>query len=442
MGLSITQPGTKLLPPTQMAEESTVLTMGDLFMIHDLRQQGLSINAISKRTGMDRKTVRKYLQRGPSVPVYGPRAPRPCKLDPYLVYLDERVDQFPELSGSRLLREIKEMGYTGGYSLVTDYLRDIRPPASHAFERRFETPAGKQAQVDFAQFKVCFGCEPLQPRIIWLFSMVLGCSRYLYLRYVWRQTLDEVVRCHIAAFEEFGGVPREILYDRMKTAVIDEDDEGVNYNPTLMSLASHYGFQPRACRPYRAKTKGKVERPFRYVRQDFFLGRSFYDLEDLNAQLDDWRHKLANSRVHGTTGRVVNEAFADEQPQLKPLPAHPFNQVLKLERRISRDGMVSVGGNDYSVPDTTRSRKVEVQQYANEVQLFEDRRLIAVHPLLTGRGQRQVLPGHRIHNVPTAKRVQHTQQGTCLQLPGHAVHQRPLAVYEAIGQALAGEEVQ
>jgi transposase len=440
VSLSITQSGVKLPPSLWVAEGCIVLTMGDLFMIHDLRQQGLSIKAISQRTGMDRKTVRKYLQRGPSAPVYGPRAPRPSKLDPYLSYLDERIGEYPELSGSRLLREIKELGYTGGYSLVTDYLRDVRPPATHAFEQRFETPAGKQAQVDFAQFKVCFGCEPLQPRIVWLFSMVLGCSRYLYSRYVWRQTLDEVVRCHIAAFEEFGGVPREILYDRMKTAVIDEDDEGINYNPTLLSLASHYGFQPRACRPYRAKTKGKVERPFRYVRQDFFMGRSFYDLEDLNAQLDDWRHNLANIRVHGTTGRIVNEAFAEEQPQLKPLPAHPFNQVLKLERRISRDGMVSVGGNDYSVPDTTRSRKVEVQQYANEVQLFEDSRLIAVHPLLTGRGQRQVLSGHRIHNAPAGNQAQHTPTGTLLQQPGHAVCQRPLAVYEAVGQALAGED--
>jgi transposase len=430
----------KLPPSLWMAEECIVLTMGNLFMIHDLKQQGLTISAISQRTGMDRKTVRKYLQRGPSVPIYGPRAPRPCKLDPYAAYLDERIDRYPELSGSRLLREIRGLGYAGGYSLVTDYLRDVRPPASHAFERRFETPAGKQAQVDFAQFKVCFGCEPLQPRIVWLFSMVLGCSRYLYLHYVWRQTLDEVVRCHIAAFAEFGGIPREILYDRMKTAVIDEDDEGINYNPTLLSLASHYGFQPRACRPYRAKTKGKVERPFRYARQDFFLGRSFYDLEDLNAQLDDWRHNLANSRVHGTTGQVVSEAFTEEQLQLKPLPVHPFNQVLKLERRISRDGMVSIDGNDYSVPDTTHSRKVEAHQYANEVQLFEDRRLIAVHPLLTGRGQRQVLPGHRIYRVPADRQAQNTQAGV-LHRPGHAVHRRPLAVYEAVGQALAGEEL-
>ena len=418
-----------------------MLSLGELFMINDLKDQGLSIQAIAERTGLDRKTVRKYLRQGLTVPTYGPRAPRPSKLDAFQPYLDQRIGEYPELSGSRLLREIKTLGYTGGYSLVTDYLRQIRPAASQAFEQRFETPAGKQAQVDFAQFKVRFGCDPDQLRIVWLFSMVLGCSRYLYARYVWRQTLDEVVRCHMAAFEEFGGVPAEILYDRMKTAVIDEDEAGIHYNPTLVSLASHYGFRPRACRPYRAKTKGKVERPYRYIRQDFFLGRAFYDMEDLNAQFDDWRHTLANTRVHGTIRRVVGEAFAEEQPQLKALPAHAFNQVLNLERRVTRDGMVSVGGNEYSVPDTTRSRKVEVQQYPNEIRIFEDKRLIAVHALLTGRGQRQVQRGHRQHQAPEGKTRQKTPESLSLVVPGQTVHRRSLAVYEAVGQALATEAV-
>ena len=417
-----------------------MLSLGELFMIHDLRDQGLSIKAIAQRVGMDRKTVRKYLKQGLSVPTYGPREPRPSKLDGFQPYLDQRISLYPDLSGSRLLREIRQLGYTGGYSLVTDYLRQVRPPASHAFEQRFETPAGKQAQVDFAQFKVCFGCEPGQQRIVWLFSMVLGYSRYMYCRFVWRQTLDEVVRCHMAAFDEFDGVPSEILYDRMKTAVIDEDEQGINYNPTLLSMAAHYTFRPRACKPYRAKTKGKVERPFRYIRQDFFLGRSFYDMEDLNAQLDDWRHNLANIREHGTTRRVISEAFVEEQPQLKPLPDHPFNQVLNLERRVTRDGMVSMGGNDYSVPDTTRARKVEVQQYPNEVRIFEDRRLIAVHSLLTGRGQRQVQPGHRQHQPTANSYTRKTPDELSLLLPGQSVSQRSLAVYEAIGQALAAEE--
>lgn len=180
------------------------------------------------------------------------------------------------------MREIPQQGYAGGYTTLTNCLRTIRPPQQAGFVQRFETPAGQQAQVDFARFKVNFLCEPEVTRTIWLFSMVLGFSRYLFGRFVWRQTLDVVMRCHIEAFAELGGVPQQVLYDRMKTAVLDEPEPGhIVYNPTLLALASHYGFRPRACRPYRAQTKGKVERPYRYVRQDFFLAGAF---EDLDAQ--------------------------------------------------------------------------------------------------------------------------------------------------------------
>ena len=173
-------------------------------------------------------------------------------------------------------------------------------------------------------------------------------------------------------------MPREILYDRMKTAVIGEDPDGlVIYNRALLDLARHYGFQPRACRPYRPKTKGKVERPFRYIREDFFLGGSFRNLDDLNIQLRCWLDTVANPRVHATTQRVVNEAFAEEKPALKPLPIAPYRAVLKLERRLSHEGMVSVGGNLYSVPDTTRRRVLDVHVFADEICIFENGALVA-----------------------------------------------------------------
>lgn len=174
-----------------------------------------------------------------------------------------------------------------------------------------------------------------------------------------------------------GGVPGEILYDRMKTAVIGEDEAGVvTYNASLVALPNHYGAVPRACQPYRAKTKGKVERPFRYIRQDFFLARKFRNMDDLNAQFDAWRTEVANPRVHATTRRVVDEAFAEEQPSLKPLPATPYSAVLTVGRRVSKDGMISVGGNFYSVPDTTRRRTLEVQHHATELRIYEDGQLI------------------------------------------------------------------
>jgi transposase len=407
-------------------------------MLHQLREDGLSISEIARRSGLDRKTVRKYLKRGLKAPVYGPRAPRPQLLDPYRDYLKGRIETFPDLRGTRLLREISALGYTGGYTRLTDYLRQIRPPKDSGFEHRFETEPGVQAQVDFAQFKTIFSEQPEQIRVVWLFSLVLGFSRYLAGQFATGQHLAVVLRCHMQAFEELGGVPQEILYDRMKTAVLGEDEERqIIYHPKLVELAGHYGFRPRACAPYRAKTKGKVERPFRYVREDFFLAREFRNLDDLNAQYQQWRHETANVRCHGTTRRIVKEAFEEERPALQPLPGLPFNAVLSVERRISRDGMVSVNGNDYSVPDTTTRRVVEVHTRADEIHIFEDQRLIAVHPVLIGRGGRRVAPGHRRWPPPGGRNKATQANPVLLTQPGDRVTRRSLSEYAAIGQAMA-----
>ena len=196
--------------------------------------------------------------------------------------------------------------------------------------------------------------------IVWLFSMVLGFSRRIWGRFARCQTMQTVLACHRAAFEAIGGVPREILYERMKTAVATEDEDGrVVYNQTFGEFARHYGFLPKACRAYRPETKGKVERPFRYIREDFFLGGTFRDLDDLNLQFANWLRGVANPRVHTSTGRVANEPFAEEKPTLQLLPLIPFGAVFKLERRISHEGMVSVGGNYYSVPYATWRRLVK-----------------------------------------------------------------------------------
>ena len=357
---------------------------------------------------------------------YGPRQPRPRLIDPYADYLRGRIADFPGLSGRRLWREIAALGYAGGHTAVTDFLREARPPARAGFERRFETPPGRQAQADFAHFRAVFDDEPGQVRTVWLFSMVLGHSRWLWGRLCASQNLQTVLRCHLAAFDAIGGVPAEILHDRMRTAVVGEDPDGaVTYNPALVALLGHYGAVPRACRAYRAKTKGKVERPFRYIRQDFFLARRFRDLDDLNRQFGHWRATLANPRTHATTGRVVDEAFADERPRLAPLPAIAYSAPLTVERRISRDGMVSVAGNLYSVPDATRRRVVEVQSHPGQVRIFEDGGLIAVHPVLEGRNRRRLDPSHRAA-APAAPEPSDVRPA-----------QRPLDFYAAVGQRLA-----
>jgi transposase len=380
-------------------------------------------------SGFDRKTVRKYIERGLEPPSYGPRQPRARRLEPFETYLRQRVVAYPGLTASRLLREIREHGYGGGYSAVTDFLREVRPAPVPPFEVRFETPPGEQAQVDFAQFEVIFGDEPGAVRKVWLFSLVLGFSRLIWAHFVAHQDLQTVLRCHMAAFAALGGVPREILYDRMKTAVIGEDDQAhIVYNRALIDFAGHYGFYPKACRPYRAKTKGKVERPFRYIREDFYLARSFRNLDDLNAQLAHWLGTVANPRVHATTRRVVNDAFAEEK--LQPLPLVPFSAVLKLERRVSHEGMVSVGGNFYSVPDATRKRVVEVHSLVDEIRIFEADRLIAVHPVLEGRHQRRLAPGHR--KMPT-QRAMAEAAAIPIGRAGDIVGRRSLDFYDAVG---------
>jgi len=423
-------------------EERVVIQNGELFVIHELHQQGLTISAIARQTGHDRKTVRKYLEQGLQAPHYGPRAPRPQLLDPFRPYVRERVQAYPQMRGTRLLREIQALGYDGCYSQLTAYLREVRPSADGGFEHRFETAPGEQAQVDFAQFKTVFSDEPACVRVVWLFSLVLGHSRWLTGQFVLRQDLATVLRCHMAAFAELGGVPQHILYDRMKTAVLGEDEtRHIIYHPRLLELAEHYGFVPRACAAYRAKTKGKVERPFSYVRDDFFLAGVFQNLDDLNRQFASWRDTVANPRRHGTTRRIVAQAFAEEQPHLQPLPVLPFNAVLSVERRVSHDGMVSVHGNLYSVPDPSHRRVVEVQTLADEVRIYADQRLLAVHPVLDGRGQRRVAPGHRHWPPPGGGAGRPQRPDTViLSAPGHTVGRRDLGVYDRIGQALAAGE--
>ena len=413
-----------------------MVNLKDLFMILELHQQGLSISAIAERSGKDRKTVRKYIKDGLKAPAYKVRAPAAKLLSRYEHLIEERLKQWPLLSCARLLREVRDLGYQGGITILKDFVADVRPPASSAFEVRFETPAGQQAQVDFAHFLTEFSDEPGEARKVWLFSMVLGHSRYIWARYALHQDLGTVLRCHAEAFEHFLGVPGEILYDRMKTAVLGDryDGKHIVYNAKLLGCAQHYGFTPRACQAYRAKTKGKVERPFRYIRADFFMGRRFANLDDLNAQLRNWLDTVANVREHGTTNRIVIEHFLEERSALIGLPAGRFDTVLKLERRLSNDGCVSVGGNLYSVPDGTRRRPLDVELTAHEVRISDAGQVVATHTVLLGRNERSVLAGHRSKRLPLRSEV--TSESRPIGAPGHRVVRRDLAVYEAIAARL------
>src|ERR1700750_2563494 len=427
-----------MMSPFLLPGGSSLVRLGEIVMILELHRQGVSISAIARQVGLDRKTVRRYISQGLEPPTYGPRQPRVTLLQAFEPFLRQRLAAFPQLTGRRLHRELRDRGYSGGYTILTELLREIRPSEPAAFEVRFETLPGRQAQVDFAHFRTVFTDDPGVERIIWLFSMVLGHSRMLWGRFVLHQDLQTLLRCHTAAFEALGGVPEQILYDRMRTVFNREDPETshIIYHRTLLAFARHYGYLPKACKAYRAKTKGKVERPFRYIREDFFLGRSFRNLDDLNGQFRQWLDQVANVRTHATTRRVVAEHFAEECPALQPLTAGAFQAVLRLERRITRDGMVSLDGNLYSVPNSTRRRTVEVHSTANEVRILEGGHIIAVHPVLDGRGQRRIHAGHR--SLPPPTNSQTPRNGAPLGTrSGEVVSLRPLAFYDAVGRRLA-----
>jgi len=213
----------------------------------------------------------------------------------------------------------------------------------------------------------------------------------------------------------------------------------VEYHPTLMSLGAHYGFIPKSCKPYRAKTKGKVERPFRYVRQDFFLDSEFEDIHDLNEQFSGWRCEIANARKHGTTQQIIDQAFLEEQASLLSLPMGDFNDVLSMERRTTKDGMVSVDGNLYSVPNGIGRKPLQIERTATELRILDGQQLLAIHPLILGKNQRQVIPGHRSSSPIVTPVFQASANDQTVERAGDSVACRALDEYERIGACLAKE---
>ena len=256
----------------------------------------------------------------------------PSKLEPYKEIIRTRLESYPELSAIRLFEECRSAGYPGGESQLRSYVRAVRPRPPLEEVVRFGTPAGLQGQVDFGEFRFPWGKR-------FALLVVLGYSRLLWLQFYPRQTIEIVMRGLEAAFDYFGGVPGELLFDQMKAVVTgDERPHGGKLleNPEFLRFSAHWGFRIRACRPYRAKTKGKVERPIHYVRHNFVYGREFLGDADLNAQALCWLDRTPNARLHGTTHEVPRERFErDERATLLPLAARPYQPLVLAPERLS-----------------------------------------------------------------------------------------------------------
>ncbi len=292
---------------------------------------GVSKAELSRRFGVSRRTIHYWIESGQldrdlaaGGTRYAARAPVAHKLDPYAGIIDARLEEFPKLSARRLFEEVRAAGYEGSYGGVRDYVREARPREPVEEPVRFETPPGRQGQVDFGTFRFPWGRRHA-------LVVVLGYSRLLWLRFYPRQTMAVLVEGLESAFASFGGVPRELLFDQMRAVVVSDDrlsGGGVVLNPEFLRFAAHWGFQPRSCRPYRAQTKGKVERPIRYIRESFHHGRAFVNDADVNDQAERWLADVANVRQHGTTGeRPVDRFERDERPILRSLAPRPYRRA-------------------------------------------------------------------------------------------------------------------
>jgi len=305
---------------------------------------------------------------------------------------------------------------------------------------RFETEPGQQAQVDWGHFGT-IQHHGRQMRL-YAFVMTLGWSRAMYVEFTTSADEAAFVRCHLNAFRYLGGVPREIVHDNLKTAVLGRDAAGtIHWNPRYLDLSHCYGFSPRACQPYRAQTKGKVESGVKYVRGNFFVGLTFVDLADLNGQALVWLDTVANVRVHGTTRQVPFDRLPLEG--LQPLPERcAFDTSRIAYRQSSRDCLVSYAGNFYSVPAAYVCQQLMVKETADgDILIFSPRGdEIARHLLATGRNQRVVVPEHyaglrtATQRPKRAGAVQVAAQSAPLAewLVAPAVEVRPLSVYEQL----------
>jgi len=344
----------------------------DLQTVRDLAEQGMKPRAIARKLGRDRKAIRRAL--GPP-----PAPPSPPKLDPFHDAIRERLDQ--GLSGPRILRELRALGYTGKRTLLNNFLRKERGPRklAHKVFRRFETAPGEEAQVDWSPYRVLIGGVLT---LVHAFSMVLAYSRMLFIAFYRNEKLPTLLHAHAEAFEYFQGLCRTCVYDNMTTVTLGRIGGKPLWNPGFLDFAKHYGFTPKVCRVAHPDRKGKVEKIFAYLHGDFVKGSSFDSWADLNARVRTWLETVANPRVHATLREVPNDRFLKEKPLLIGLPSAPYPSYAVEVRKVQSDGYVAVGGSFYPVPAALVGQHVSVRIAPTRMEVLSaDGRVVAAHAI-------------------------------------------------------------
>jgi transposase len=314
---------------------------------------GASFRAIARALRIDRKTVASVIHTyertrdEPSSALPRPRARR-SQLDPYADHVTALIDRYPDITAVRLHEELRRKGFTGGYTIVKDRLRRVRPQPTHAPVVRFETGPGVQAQMDYSPFDIAFAEEG--HRRVYAFSYILGYSRRRYLRFGESQDFATTVREHVRAFEHLGGAATVCLYDNMKVVVHGWDGEQPVYNTRFLAFAFHYGYRPWACRPRRPQTKGKIEKPFSHISTHLLNARTFASLAHLNAFVAETWLPQIDARPHDTTGRPPLALWEEERAHLVPLPTHAYDTAAVVYRVVGPEWHIPFKQNFYSVP--------------------------------------------------------------------------------------------
>jgi transposase len=305
-------------------------------------------------------------------------APRPSRIDAYLPMIHETLKAFPQLTASRLFAMAHERGYRGSPDHFRHLIAQHRPRRPAEAYLRLRSLPGEQAQVDWGHFGHLSIGRARRP--LMAFVTVLSHSRQIYLRFFLDAQMESFLRGHVGAFTAWGGVPRVLLYDNLKSAVLERRGDAIRFHPTLLGFAGHYRFEPRPVAVARGNEKGRVERAIGYIRGAFFAARTFTDIDDLNAQADDWcRGLAAERRCPGEPQRTVGEVFAEEAPRLLPLPDNPAPLLERVAVKVGKTPYVRFDLNDYSVPHTHVSRTLSVLADPHEVRVVDGAHVLACH---------------------------------------------------------------
>jgi transposase len=347
----------------------------EILRLHQTEQW--PIGTIATQLRVHHSTVRRVLaQAGAPVAQLTVRA---SIIEPYRAFIVETLTKYPTLRASRLYTMVRERGYPGAPDHFRAIVARLRPrPAAEAY-LRLRTLPGEQAQVDWAHFGKLTVGRAVRP--LMAFVMVLSYSRQLFLRFYLGAAMNYFIRGHVEAFNSFNAVPRVLLYDNLKSAVLERSGDAIRFHPTLLELAAHYRFEPRPVAVARGNEKGRVERAIRFVRDAFFAARTFRDLDDLNAQADAWcRGVCADRLCPQDRARTVRAVFAEEQPRLLVLPDNPFPTEERIEVSVGKTPYVRFDLNDYTIPHTHVRRTLTVLATLNTVRILDGSDVLATHP--------------------------------------------------------------